>query len=113
MLICYKISQGIIRSWTVPYWLRIVLSLSPFVPVVVLVVLKKIRGSEKVDELFLHIHRDAAVLAFNTLFLVLICAHLLEEGGVLVGFVWKTDWLIGAMVATIAAGQAWVGRRYR
>jgi hypothetical protein len=111
MAICAKVSAGVLRHWDVPYWLKIFLALMPLLPLVV-----GTRMSTTVvqaDELAVKIHHDAVVFAFYALFAVLICVDLLSKGGVLTGFGWNTEWIVGTMLAMLAAGYGWAYRRYR
>ncbi len=90
---------------------RVLLALTPLLPLIVLCQLP--RTLMKTDELDLRIHQESVVLAFYGLFAVLIGADLLGKGGMLTGFVWKTEWILGAMVILLGLGYGWTVRRYR
>lgn len=110
--VCAGAVAALMRYCEIPFWLRILLALTPLLPLFMsLRVLKQSLACS--DELARHIARDAFAFAFYALFGLFICMDLLRSGGVLPGFVWDMKWLITAMGTMLALGLGWSGWRYR
>lgn len=111
MSILSRYSVKVLQNWELPLILRVVVALTPLLPLTILAQLP--RTLVKGDELDLRIHQESVVLAFYGLLVVLICADLLRKGGVLPSFVWKSESILAAMVGLLALGYGWTVRRYR
>jgi len=111
MTVIQKASAATMQYWEVPTWMKVLLALSPLLPLFALWRLARTEG--KADELDLRINQEAGVFAFYGMFVVLLVTDLLLKGGLLVGFVWQSEWLIIAAVLLFGLGYAVSLLRYR
>ena len=95
-----------------PVWLLVAIALSPLVPLVMY--LRSIsRDTAEVDELALHIRREAYGFVFISMIGIFVCVVLLEQAGVVSGFSWSSRHLVGMMLALLVTGAAISSRRFR
>lgn len=99
------------QHWDLAIWMRVLLALSPLLPLFVLWRLS--RTEIKADELDLRINQEASVFAFYGMVVVLMVTDLLVKGSVLVGFTWQSEWLILTAVLLFGLGYAVSMFRYR
>ena len=95
-----------------PLWLRVLIALSPTVPLAMY--LRSIsRDTAEIDELALHIRRDAYGFVFCGMIGLFVCVHLLEKAGVMQDFRWSSTQLVLIMFALLIVGAANSSRRFR
>ncbi len=95
-----------------PLWLRVLIAVSPTVPLAMY--LRSIsRDTAKIDELALHVRRDAYGFVFCGMIGLFVCVHLLEKAGVVEGFRWSPTLLILTMFALLIVGAVISSRRFR
>ncbi len=95
-----------------PLWSRVLIALTPTVPLAMY--LRSIsRDTEGIDELALHVRRDAYGFVFVGMIGLFVCVHLLEEAGVMQSFRWSSTELVLIMLALLTVGAAISSRRFR
>jgi hypothetical protein len=94
-----------------PRWLRVLVALTPLVPIA-MYLRSTNQATAKVDELALHIRREAYGFAFWALVGIIVCVQLLQNAGLMPGFNWGPLPLVSIMLALLVAGAVISHRRY-
>jgi hypothetical protein len=95
-----------------PRWLRAFIALIPAAPLAMY--LRSIsRDTAAIDELALHVRRDAYGFVFCVMIGLFVCAHLLVKAGVVPDFRWGSTQLLVIMFALLLVGAMISGRRFR
>lgn len=95
-----------------PRWLRGLIALTPLVPVAMY--LRSTRQvTPDVDELALHIRREAYGFAYWALTGMIVCVQLLQNAGVVPDFSWGPLTLVVVMFVLLIVGAVLSRRRYR
>ena len=111
MSVISGLAKGVLGHWDVPFWARVLIALAPLLPLLALACTPS--PLAKADELEMRINQESTAFAFYGLFAVVVVVDLLGRGGVLSGFVWKTEFLFIAMFLLLVLGYGWAACRYR
>jgi len=71
------------------------------------------RNTAEIDELALHVRREAYGFAFCAMAGLFVCVHVLEKAGVIPDFRWSSMQLVLTMLALLIVGAAISSRRFR
>lgn len=95
-----------------PQWLRVLIAITPLVPIAMYLRSTSQKTAE-VDELALHIRREAYGFAYWALTGIIVCVQSLQNAGVIPDFSWGPQSLVVIMLALLIVGAAISRRSFR
>ena len=97
-----------------PIWFRVLIALIPAVPLAMYLRSISLDTVEiEIDELAVHVRREAYGFVFCAMIGLLVCVNLLDKAGVMPDFRWGSTQLIMIMLALLIIGAAISSRRFR